>query len=314
MELLKNRFEIGLADVNVKPLILKYKDYINSFFIGIPTLNNCRANYILIDRLKQLITDCEDIPIWVTLNSPVVEEHNINLIADIAIGSWNEYKFYGFTVTNYTLAVILKQHGIPVKISTVNDIRDLNDIDRYVKSGFKKIVLSYKVNRNMDFINDAVSNFPTVQFSIIPNEICDTNCPYRMGHFISTSLNQKPTYLCPARQPSNRNSWRSSLVRNSFVPPANLKHYPHSVNFKLPTRMINYQVNDIIELMDLYTNEEDKIENILPFFKHHIDISKLKPIYINPSLKKQWLNCKNECYRCYECDDIEKIINKGELK
>lgn len=301
------RFEIGLADTNVKPLVSTYKSFINSFFIGIPMLNNCRSNYILIDYIKKLVDDCEDIPIWVTLNSPIVEEHNLNLIADMAIGAWKEFKFHGFTVTNYSLLCILKNHGIPVKVSTVNDIRDLNDINKYVSEGFDKIVLSYKVNRNLDFVKDAVKHFPTTQFSLITNEICDVNCPHRMGHFISTSLNQKPTYICNARQPDNSIEWRSNLLKSSFIPPINLEHYPESIIFKMPTRMVNYKVTDIITLLNLYIGNYTS-KNILLFFMHHININGLKPLNINNKLSSKWLNCKNECFNCNLCDKMEKEL------
>ena len=124
---LEKKFDIGLVNVNIEPL-LEYKKYINSFFVGVPFISNCRSNYIYTDRLKEFIKRCEDIPVWVTMNSPIVQTHEFSILCDTAIGAYKEFGFHGYTVTNISLLSVLRDHGIPVKVSTVNDIRDLNKI------------------------------------------------------------------------------------------------------------------------------------------------------------------------------------------
>lgn len=298
---LEKRLVIGVATTDIKP-ILEYKRYINSFFVGIPIIGNCRGNYILIDFFEKFISDCEDIPVWVTANLPVVPPHQIELVLDTLIGYHRKFKFHGYIASNIILLRYLKEAGIPVKVSTVADIRDLNDVNRYYSAGFNNIVLSYKMNRNLDFVNEAVKKFTNIQFTLITNELCESDCPYRAAHFITTSQNLQPGYVCPIRTPKNTYEWRLKVLQNTFIPPENLKYYPENILFKLPTRMRGYSSNQIIEAIKLYTSEKE-YENLLQFFDHHLDISKLTPLKVNKDTYKKWLNCKNQCYECNICSN-----------
>ena len=306
---LESRFEVGIADVNIQPL-LQYKKYINSFFVGLPVIDNCRCNYILIDRMQSFLDSCEDIPVWVTMNSPIVAYHDLNRTCDTMIGVYKSFKFHGYIVTNIAIANILKEHNIPVKISTVNDIRDLNDINRWREFGFKDIVLSYKINRNLDFVKEAVETFPDTQFTLITNELCESDCPFRTGHFISTSLNEKPIYVCSARHARNDRIWKLKLLQNTFIPPENLLDYPEKVIFKLPTRMINYPVSHLEKILRMYIGL-DQSDDIMPFFEHHIRTQELEPLIVKKETKKVWLNCKNQCYKCKICESELATNNRG---
>lgn len=298
---LEKKFEIGLRTINVKP-ILEYKKYIDSFFIGLPFFSNCRSNYILLDYLEKLISDCSDTPIWVTLNQPYISKKDIIQTADTAIGLYKTFKFHGFIVADLVMAQIFKNSGIPVQISTVTDIRDLNDIARYQEMEFNRIVLSYKVNRNLDLIEDACKQFPNMKFILIADELCESNCPYRLEHFCATCNSEYPAYECPIRNPENSFEWCLRTLQNTCIPPENLEHYPKNIIFKLPTRMPNFGEQDIIELLQYYIGEKP-YKNYMELFKHHLNISQTQNLEIDRKVFEKWLVCKNQCYKCKICEN-----------
>jgi collagenase-like PrtC family protease len=309
---LKKRFKIGLCDVNIGPLIEKYNDYIDSFFVGAPIVDNCRGNYILVDKFSKLIQDCKDIPVWVTANAPVINSDKLNTTLDLLIGYWLNFKFHGYITSHITVLKELSKMKIPVQVSTTCDIRDLNDVSRYREMGFKDIVLSYKVNRNLKWIEEAVKEFPDVQFCIILDELCESNCPHRYAHFVSTSLfDQQPGYECPIRYPQDTFEWKLRFLQNTLVPPENLLHYPESIKFKLPTRMIGYNIQNIMDLLSLYICEK-QCTNLFELINHHAKIDGLKPLMVDKELFKSWLTCGNQCYKCNLCENELKKQLKGD--
>jgi len=303
---LKNRFKIGLANLPITP-ILKYKEYINSFFIGLPIFGNCRSNYIKLTQLDSLLQECIEIPVWVTINQPAIPPSELQRITDLLVGIHDKYKFHGYIITDISLLWKLKDKNIPLQVSTVNDIRDLNDISRYHEMGFKDIVLSYKVNRNLTLIQKAVKTFPDIQFTVITNELCESNCPYRYEHFMITSTGQTIQYRCPIRNPDSTLDRKLKILQNTIIPPENLCYYPNSIIFKLPTRMETYTPDDIAKHISIYAGLEP-YDNFWELVSHHIDITKKNKFSIDKSIYKNWLNCKNQCYECNICqNEINRI-------
>lgn len=303
---LKNRFEIGVSNLPITP-ILKYKEYINSFFIGLPVSGNCRANYIKLTYLDSLLQECDNIPVWVTINSPVILPGEVEKTIDLLTGIHEKYKFHGYIVSDIVLLLELKNRNIPVQVSTVSDVRDLNDVARYHKMGFKQIVLSYKVNRNLSFIDKAVRIFPDVQFTLITNELCESDCPHRWAHFMITSLNQQLCYNCPVRNPDKTYERKLKILQNTLIPPENLKYYPENIIFKLPTRMITYTANDIAKHISIYAGLEP-YDNYWELVSHHIDITRYDKFPINKDIYQNWIDCKNQCYECGVCQaEVDRI-------
>jgi len=296
---LTKRFKIGVSDVRIKPL-MEYKEYIESFYVGSPVTGNCRSNYVLIDFFEQFIKDCEEIPVWVTANDPILNDFESTRAIDSLIGYWKQFKFHGYIASNIVVLTELKNHGIPVQVSTVMDIRDLNDIDRMVKMGFNDIVLSYKINRNMDFIKKAINCFPNTKFTLITNELCESNCPHRFAHFVTTCKGQNVAYQCPIRYPQDTAEWNTTFLQNTLIPPENLKDYSDKIIFKLPTRIKPFGIPDIIKHLRIYTGL-DSYDNMYELVAHHFRINDMPPLHIDKSIFKNWLNCKNQCYECNVC-------------
>ncbi len=305
---LKNRFEIGLANLPITP-ILKYQEYINSFFIGLPVSGNCRFNYIKLTYLDSLLQECDGIPVWVTINSPAILPGETERMLDLLIGIHDKYKFHGYIVSDIVLLSELKNRNIPVQVSTVNDIRDLNDVSRYHEMGFKNIVLSYKVNRNLEFIQKAVKTFPDIQFTLITNELCESDCPHRCAHFMITSMNQLINYECPIRNPDNTLDRKQKILQNTVIPPENLQYYPENIIFKLPTRMRKFTTEDIAKHLSIYAGLEP-YDNYWELVSHHVSIKKYDAFLVDKQIYKYWLNCKNQCYECKVCENEINRIRK----
>lgn len=295
------RFKVGVANTQNLESLVAQKDLIESFYIGLPITGNCRSNYILLSELNSFLERCEDIPVWVTANAPVIPPQELNRLIDVMYGTWKQYKFHGYIVSNIVLLKELSARGIPVQVSTVCDIRDLNDVYRYVDMGFNDLVLSYKVNRNMDFINDCVKYFPNTKFSLITNELCESNCPHRYAHFAITSMNMTIKYQCPIRKAEDSSKRRTKLLQNTLIPPENLQYYPEKITFKLPTRMRRFAISDIVKHLKTYAGLRE-YSNFYKLVGHHIDITKLPKFKIDKEIFKSWLNCKNQCFKCNICE------------
>jgi hypothetical protein len=309
---MKKRFKVGVANTDID-LIMTQKDLIHSFFIGLPITGNCRSNYIQMDILPEFLEKCEDVPVWVTANMPFVYPKDLERTIDMLYSTWKTYKFHGYIACDIVLLQELKNRGIPVQVSTVADIRDLNDVHRYYEMGFDDLVLSYKANRNLDFINECVKYFPEVKFTLITNELCESNCPHRYAHFCMTSQNTHIKYHCPIRIPKDTDERRLKLLQNTMIPPENLEYYPESIIFKLPTRMLNFSAQNLVKHLRTYAGIRP-YKNIYKLVHHHINISKMGKFKVDKAIFEHWLNCKNQCYNCDICASEIRRLKTEKVK
>ena len=302
---LKKRFEIGICDINIEPL-LEYKEFIESFFMGISIFSEVRSMYMLLDYVGDLLDKCQDVPVWVTVNSPNTDDRIFEKTFRNMISFQSMFPIKGYIVSNVALARIMQSYKIPVRISTVNDVRSIREISWYQENGFKEIVLSYKVNRNLDFIKDAVKTFPDIRFTLVANEMCQSQCPFRTLHFLGASRAHEQVYQCEINNTIGSPSWYLRVLQNSLIPPENIQDYPESIIFKLATRRISdniFNVQSIVRLLKIYAGLE-AYDNIFELMSHHVDINKVRKFKPPKSTIKYWENCKHQCHKCKMCGSL----------
>jgi collagenase-like PrtC family protease len=298
------KFEVGLSNTNVQDFE-NHKQYINSYFVGLSPLEECRLNYIYLYTLKEMMSkvNSQDCKLWVAYNTLIVPNKLIKRKIDLLMDLWTEYKFTGYIMADVLLASKVLNFGVPVTISTVNDVRDINDVSRLYQMGFKSIVLSYKTNRNFDFISECCTRYPDVTFTVVVNELCESNCPYRTSHFLRVNTGEASKFSCLVTDKlTNSIQWKLKVLQNTFIPPENLAildQFPNLI-FKLATRTLNMSNQVIIDYIDKYIGQK-QYDSILEFFTHHMDITNCDAMKPRQETIKSWLNCKNQCYKCDIC-------------
>ena len=304
---LEKRFELGISFVDLS-ILEPVKKYLSGITVGAPFVENHRGSFFPLDAIVNISEENPDLPIWVVANMKRVDMANILPISSMLISMYKVCKITGYVVQDPTLAHMLTDNGIPVKISILNDIQTIQEVEYYVSKGINHIHLSNKLNRDLDTVRSICEKYPTTKFYLLANELCEYHCPYGINHYrlekAETTIHK---YHCDIYDLNKVGSveWNKRVLQTPFIPPENLSDYPSNVVFKLGTRQFPttlFGPEQVLQMMNVYTSKQP-YSDILDLFPINIPELKKATIEIDKSLFSDWKTCKNNCATCNLCQE-----------
>jgi collagenase-like PrtC family protease len=302
---------------------------------GLPTARpDFRIPDISLRKAQEYITLCHKygIKFNYTLNSPLtVDWFNNKLMNGMHI-LLKEIKVDLITLAHPIAIDCFGCKDIPIEISTILDIDNINAIDYYVKTfNVEKICLSIRKNKDMKFL-EAVARYDfSDKVELLVNEFCN------YGGMPCANFNRKACYELHAMGGNTKNlnkgfpmMWCStsrykdpvSWLKSSVIFPWLLDEYVSKFNihnFKLSGRTLPTEF--ILKTLEAYLSKGSICpENLLELWGHvdkvgTNDLMRVPSVKISTTkLKKipfEYHNCDYSlCSKCGYCEKIFEMVKE----
>ncbi len=249
------------------------------------------------------------------LKTDVIELHNIG------ITTW--------TVTSPLLVELLRElfPADFIEVSTIAEVSTLNQAAEWKKLGANGVNLSIMVNRNIKLLKE-ISIIPAFVVSLLANEACLYDCPWRRECYNLSSHNSKRDEQLFCHYPFNRCNTRRlkepwMWLTSKMILPQWLSTYENLTDirwFKITGRTHPYEVIvPIVEaymnkmftgnLLDLWPSISNLGNTVEPASKTFIDCAKLGTDFLDKVFKA---NCGTRIcgVTCHICEKTYKEYTK----
>lgn len=210
----------------------------------------------------------------------------------------------------FIMSLAKENTNLSIVASIICDINTPRGALYYEDMGADVIVPSSSINYDLDQLKKIKSNLKRAKLSLLVNEACLGNCPWRRFHQNSLSHADRRGYdLDYAMSCTNLYEKKPyMMLTNNVVRPEDLKEYEGiSDMFKLVGRTTNEET--LLKMIHAYSTESYHGNLVEIVDKEFSEFINLPNDQLN-SLFEQKANCIKNCQNCSKCKTLYRKLTK----